>query len=358
MNWPYRGFRVALVLYVIACLSSLACRSAAQTIDMDGEYTVTTWEGPKGASVGFGDGKIWLLKSNELISLGEDLKPLTPIPIEEIEIRSWTVGGGSIWILGKSKGFSGLHRIDSQTGKLTDTVSLQGEKYAAILYAYGSIWAAPAFVLAKGKPLLRIDPETKHVTVIGDDFKGQLVASDGKLWMLGVEDGKVRSLDPQSNKVIDDFSVGREHDNGLIKNIIKGPSKAGGYSFAISDGMLWVLDVKGLYGERHVLSGYELKTHERIAKLETDGALWGPVIWNGYVWLSTRGDPHSGHYISKIDPGLKHTVGRILIPASPGGQEANFLPPILAAEGDSLWALSGNWYSKKAPVIVRRFRAK
>jgi hypothetical protein len=135
--------------------------------------------------------------------------------------------------------------------------------------------------------------------------------------------------------------------------MLKQGFKGGSYSYGIREGLRWVLDTQGMYGQKRVLSGYDLRTHERIAKLEVDNAVFGPVIWNGSVWLSTRGDPHVGHYIAKIDPRLKHTVGRISIPvAVEGARESDFLPPLLVADGDSLWALSGNWWSKRTPVIL------
>lgn len=360
--------RISVALYIF--LFSFVLAVTAQVApDLDSEYSITMFEAPQGAGFGFeiDNDTLLFLKKNELIRLDEKGKQLESVPIGEIDTRAWTFGGGSVWILGKSKSFAGIHRIDPRSGKLMDTIAFDRERDQAISYAYGSLWIWTTFVLAKGKPLLRIDPETKHVTVVdaGGPFKGQLGFNDGKVWLLGIEDGVVKCLDPESNKVVDEFSVGREHDNAILKQSFKG----GSYSYAIDDGIIWVGNHKGAKGDIFILSGFDLKTHERIAKLESDDALWGPVIWKGNVWLSIRGDPRKGHYISKIDPKLKHTVGRIFIP---GGSESDFVPPVLVPgrsqmhpgrsqipeNADFLWALSGNPWNRKTPVIVRRIQTQ
>jgi streptogramin lyase len=327
--------------------------------NINDEFTITTFEAPKGGSFGWGDGKIWFLRKNELIRLEPTGDRPLSVPIEEIEVSSWIFGDGSIWILGKSKNFWGIHRVNPQTGKVVNTIALDHDKNQGLSYGYGAIWVWSSWVLGKEKPLLRIDPETNSVSKIalGNGFKGQLMISDGKVWLLGVEDGSVKCLDPSSNKVTDEFSIGRAHDNGIL-GILKGPFKEGSYSYGIGEGQLWVLDTQDANGARRVLSGYDLRTHERIAKLETDDAVWGPVIWNGYVWLSSRGDPRSGHYISRIDPRLKHTMGRIFIPAYAEDPEVTFLPPGIGMIDNSLWAVSGTWGDKKRSVIIRRIQPK
>jgi hypothetical protein len=342
---------------VLLLLCAQMPRAAAQAAaDINPEYTITTFEAPKGASVGIADGTLMFLRKDELISLDPNKAEFKPVPIENIEARSWTFGGGSVWILGKSKNFWGIHRIDPNTGKLSDRIGLEHDRNEAISYGYGSLWISTDFVLAKPKPLLRIDPGTKQITTvdIGGGFKGQLAISDGKIWLFGAENGQVRCLDPLSNKVIDEFTVGHGLDNGILEGSFRG----GSYSYSIGDGMLWVGEILGTNGGKYVLSGFDLKTHDRIIKLESDAALWAPVFWNGYVWLSTRGDPHVGHFISRVDPRLKHTTGRILINASANGGEANLLPPIVVAANDSLWSISSNPFSNKTPVIVHRIQAK
>ena len=110
---------------------------------------------------------------------------------------------------------------------------------------------------------------------------------------------------------------------------------------------------------RHHLRRKQEASGLQCVKLESDAAVWTPTTWNGYVWLSTRGDPSSGHYISRIDPRIQHTVGRLFIPvSSKATREAEFLPPILVSSEDSLWALSGNWFSKNPTLVVRRIQVK
>ena len=357
MRGPAMSFHIARwLVFTIATIAFFSLCAPAQTnTDIGTEYTVTTLEVPKGASFGTGDGKIWFLRKDELIALDADQNRLKPVPIGEIEARSWTVSGGSLWILGKSEKSWAIRRIDPQTGKLVGTISLEDNRDQQFLYAYGSIWVWTGFVLAKNKPVLRIDPESKQVIEVTNGFKGQLLASDSKIWMLGVEDGEVKCLDPQSNKIVDEFSVGREHDSGIVKGRVKG----GSYTFAIGDGMLWVGDTQGMNGGKYVLSAYDLNSHGRITKLESDAALWAPTIWNGYVWLSTRGDAGSGHYISRIDPKIRHTMGRLFIPvSSKATRDAEFLPPILVSSEDSLWAMSGNWFSKNPTLVLRRIQVR
>ena len=368
MRVPRASFSAARWLVcTLATLSVFSLRVPAQTnADIGNEYTITTLEVPKGASFSTGDGKLWFLRKDELLRLDADQNRLIPVPIGDIKARSWIVSGGTLWIFGKSEKSWAIRRIDPQTGKLLDTIGLEDNRDQQFLYAYGSIWVWTDFMLAKNKPVLRIDPETKRVIEVSNSFKGQLLASDGKIWMLGVEDGNIKCLDPQSNKVVDEFSVGREHDNGILKGRFKG----GHYSYGIGEGALWVLDAQETYGiltnaavegprVKGVLSGYDLKTHERIAKIENDAALWLPMTWKGYVWLSTRGDDRSGHYISRIDPKLQHTVGRLFIPiSSKAPRYAEFLPPMLVSSEDSLWAVSGNWFSKNPTLLLRRIQAK
>jgi len=344
------------LLCAAATLSVSSMRSPAQTnADVGSEYTITTLQPPKGATFGTGDGKLWFLRKRELIRLDQDQNRLVTTPIDDIQVRTWIVSGGSLWIFGKSESGWNIRRIDPQSGKLVSTIPLENNRDQQFLYAYGSIWVWTGFVLARDKPVLRIDPETKKVIEIRDKFKGQVLAGDGKIWMLGVEDGDVQCLDPQSNKIVDGFSVGRGHDNGVLKGAFKG----GSYSYVIGDGVLWVGETRGQNGGKYVLSGYDLKTHQQVATLEQDASLFPPVAWSGYVWLSSRGDPKSGHYITRVDPRAHDSVGQIFIPISPNAaRDAEFLPPMLLPSEDSLWAVSGRWFSNDHAMIVRRIQAK
>src|SRR5262249_12270030 len=281
MRWAARNrFKLDLIRLVVCVLTIVFTASAQDLSDVSSEYTITTFEGQVGASFGTAEGAPLFIQKNEFIRMNPGGE-LTPVPIDEIEIHNWTYGDGSLWMLGKSKNIWGIHRIDFQTGRLLDTIPLEHDRHEVISYGYGSLWVFTAFELAKPKPLLRIDPQTKQVTTIdlGQGFKGTLAINEQKVWLLGVEDGDVKCLDPQSNKVVDEFSGGREHDNGILKGAFKG----GSYGYGIGDGMLWVLDTRDMHGGKRVLSGYDLKTHERKTKLETDDTVWPPVVWNGYV---------------------------------------------------------------------------
>jgi len=339
-------------------LVALVCQSKAQThSDLDSQYSITAYDVPPGTSAGTADGTMIFLRKNELVKLDLSENRLVSIPIETIEIRSWTYGNGSVWILGKSKGVSGVHRLDAQTGKVISRIPLAYRRREAISYGFGSLWKFSVSLFSSPEPVFRIDPESKEVSRIdtGGLFNGQLEISEGKVWLLGLIDGTVKCFDPLSSKVVDEFSVGAKHDNSLVKQQFRG----GTYSYAIGEGTVWVRESLGSKGDRFVLSGFDVKTHERVTKLESDAALWGPVIWKGSVWISTRGDSQRGHYIAKIDPKLGHTVGRILIPVRPGdNQESVFLPPMLFADDNSLWALSSNPWSHKSPLIVRRIQLK
>jgi len=334
----------------------------------DPEFTVTVVEGPKRGAFAVGDGAVWFLGQGQLSKLDPADNHVISVPLEDAPgpgpmlmamkgtvPQFFAVGGGSIWRLArKSKHELELQRLDETNGRLLDEIPLNEKQSGSLSYAYGSIWIWSDMFL--DHPLVRVDPSAKQVTTI-DLGKGEWSApcfSEGSVWILGMESGVVKRIDIQSNKIAEEFSIGQKQKNGIFSM----PFKGGSYYFAVGDGMLWVADSKNLSSGKYVLSRFDLKTHERVAKLESDPSDGPPVIWHGYVWLSTAGNVMSGHYLTKISPQTNHIVGTIFLLPTISGRilVSGSMPPRLLADQDSLWTFSVGT-AGNPPITIHRIQA-
>jgi virginiamycin B lyase len=92
-----------------------------------------------------------------------------------------------------------LRRISPSSTKVTKTIQV-GNTPFAVLYAFGSIWAAN---YASGT-LSRVNPSSNKVVAtisVGAQPYGLAIAG-GDLWVLSVSQHAVRRIDPGTNKIV------------------------------------------------------------------------------------------------------------------------------------------------------------
>ena len=150
--------------------------------------------------------------------------------------------------------------------------------------------------------LVRIDPDRNKIAATIQLGKGDWDSpqvGEGAVWIMGFESGVVKRVDPQSNKVADEFSAGPPHHFSLLKG-----TEQASYSFSVGLGALWVADS----GESSIWR-IDPKTHERIASipLQSPGA---PLFLNGSVWVGS----------TEIDPGTNKVLRTISFPHIIGGE--------------------------------------
>jgi hypothetical protein len=137
---------------------------------------------------------------------------------------------------------------------------------------------------------------------------------EGAVWIMGFESGVVKRVDPQSNKVADEFSVGPPHHSTLAHPEIAG------YWLSVGLGSLWVVGS----GESTIWR-IDPRTHERIASIKMT-SLDAPLFLNGSVWSGS----------TEIDPATNKILRTILFPDIIGGEFSLGG----GAGGDSLWFFS------------------
>lgn len=95
MRWEARNRVRRNLICIVVCLLTIVFTASAQDLsDLSSEYTITTFEGPKGMRSGIaGDAPVFLIK-NELIRMTSDGAQLAPVPIDEINARLWILADG------------------------------------------------------------------------------------------------------------------------------------------------------------------------------------------------------------------------------------------------------------------------
>src|SRR5262249_17224186 len=224
-----------------------------------------------------------------------------------------------------------VHRIDLNTGKLTTTIPVR--RPGSLVVSDGAVWllAGP-----RNGRLFRIDTQTNTLSPgmeVGKDFFSPQF-SEGSLWVINLDNGRVRRFDPSSTKMLDEFSVPNSRENNFYTNHV--------YFFAAIHTDLWVT----LSGDKAALVRIDANTHQRIAKIDVPNSYFSPVFWNDFLWLSSDGDT-----LTKVDPSTNHMVGGIALPTP-----RKLAVPILLKDADSLWVFRrGIWaYSRLAIQRIRQ----
>src|SRR5215831_31401 len=334
-------FRLALAfLCLLALLPTLAQQS--ESIRAAG-LDVLSIDGPKPKdvlAVAVGDGAAWILTKDRLAKMDAITGAWSAVPVPPVKTWSWdfsnaTIAAGSLWVTGKVNKVQGVHRIDLKTGQLTSSITIRYPSQTV-----GGDTALWIFSGGRNGTLFRIDPQTNTSSRSiqpGKEF-GQPQFADGSLWVINPDNGTVRRFDPESTKMLDEFSVARPHEHGFLTNFV--------YYFAVHNGDVWVNEASG---EKSFLTRIDATTHRRIAEVRVDNSEFAPVFWNGFVWLSTD----SVFNIIKVDPRTNHIAGQITVPAAQGPVAT---VPFLFADKDTLWAVRKVGYTIYGHLTIQRIR--
>lgn len=302
-----------------------------------------------------GDRTAWILGNSNYKKLTRS-NQLTSVAIESIDgnLRSrLAVGGEAVWILGEAHGIHGILRIDPSTGRCIANVLLKKHKGEdSLAFGEGALWVLDKY----DGTLTKIDPSNNQITgtvELGKMFWQNVKAVDGSVWAMGEEKSVVKRIEPNSSKIVDDFSIGANQHNGMFS------LNMGMFVFSVGEGFLWVADDKFQQG-KYTLSRVNPNTHESSTKLQVDGSHGASVFWNGSGWLSTVGYHLYGHFITKFDPSTNRIEAKVPLPIEHGSttfSDRGSLPPLLLADEDSLWAFSkgSNAYSR---LLIRRIQRK
>jgi streptogramin lyase len=344
-----RKFHITLSLPVLLLVTSASvsnCR--AQSISENSpELTITTVELPKEMSVfalhhqlqpyAIGEGTIWFHNNDRVFKFGPQTNEFTSMSIEHVKAfrgGGFAVGGGSLWSFGKAHGVEGVHRIDPDTGKCLAAIAIKGANFNTLTYGEGALWVFNE----RGGHIQRVDPKTNQVSAANELGKGMWwtfpVVGEGFFWVLDIQSGTMKRVDLLTAKTVDEFQVGSAQ-----AGFLKSPFSGGFYLYTVGEGSLWVANNREGSNGTYALYRFDSKTHERIARLESDGSGGVPAVWKGFVWLADHGYEHQGHYLKKISLTTNHAVGQVFLPAGHERLQRGSMPPILLAGEHSLWAI-------------------
>lgn len=349
-------------IVVIILLAGSAILTAQIAPPPDPNLTITTIEGPNegshGTSFAAGDGTLWVYANDSLYKAVPQNDQMAAIAAERLKGRvvdGFAYGAGYAWIIKSDE--PGIHRMDANSGKLIDTILAERKKLGSLVYWHKSLWVYDqsdwlshrGVWLRRDNPtatLLRIDPKNGQVVEI-DLGKGLWVEppkfDDDAAWVIETLKGTIKKIDLQSNKVVDEFSASNAQQGGA-------------YMFTLGAGSLWV---GNQYGRKYLLSHFDIKTHELIARIEINDSQGAPVFWNGYVWISTYGSHMEGHFITKVNPKTNHVANQVFLPVNKGRFFCRgSMPARLVADDDSLWAVNPGSCGGTAPVAIYRIQAK
>jgi len=288
---------------------------------------------PWAHSVVAGEGTLWIHDNRRVYKLDPDRGSFSEIQIEDWSAgkgmpggASFTIGSGSIWAYLKSHGVEGVHRYDPSTGKCLAVVSLKkGTIGPMLVFGEGALWTFDNF----HRTLQRIDPGSNQVTATTDLLKGTWwpgpVVADGFVWLMDGDKGLMKRFDPQSAVLRDEFQAGAP-EVGFFRQ----PFEGGFYRFTVQDGAIWIANDKHGSDGTFVLTRFDAKTLQRIAKIESDSSGGQPVVWNGFVWFLT-----AGYAFNRISMQTNHGAGKLAIISQDNRRETG----LLLRDDKSLWVV-------------------
>jgi virginiamycin B lyase len=181
---------------------------------------------------------------------------------------SLAAGAGAIWVLSDRKGV--LSRIDAATNRVTATITVAPESFAAV-FGFGAVWVTNtrSAVAGAGGSVQRIDPASGRVvaTIGVGPTPRFLAAGEGGVWTLNQGDGTVSRIDPATNTTAASIPTGMAGTGGDI---------------ATGAGRVWV------HGKAVLLAAIDPATN-RVAEVFGPPAGSGAVrVAGDLVWITAH----------------------------------------------------------------------
>jgi YVTN family beta-propeller protein len=164
-----------------------------------------------------------------------------------------------------------LARIDPRTNRVKAEIPV-GERPAAVLPAYGSLWVANL----DDATVTRVDANRGRIvkTISTVAAPTGLAAGAGSLWTVGA-DGILRRIDPRFGAVVENVHTFRP------ASLLVGGPAAGAVAFG--DGAVWV--VSGGYGAAPRVSRVDPHSNRVVDKLVTGNAPTSVATGMGSTWV-------------------------------------------------------------------------
>jgi virginiamycin B lyase len=266
-----------------------------------GRLAMTRLPGPPGA-VSAADGSVWVADPNagqvSRIDPGTGAKAVQiPLGGEPGAIAS---GGGAIWVADTAAA-AAVTRIDPDTDRVTQTITLPWAGPGAIAFGAGRVWVAdPA-----ARQLAEINPATGSLgRTLPVDLQPSAIAAAGQaIWVAGYDTGTVEELAPASGRVLARVRVGAD------------PA-----ALAVGAGSLWVAS-----NADATVSRIDLATSAVTAVIPVGPGPVALVAGPGWIWVADQGSDT----ISRIDPQTDQVTASFSIMGAPTS---------LTITGTSVWA--------------------
>jgi hypothetical protein len=244
--------------------------------------------------------------------LDERTNAVTGLPIgwlERDEITGFAVGEGSLWIstyppLGVAQK---TVRFDAQTGAEQAVIEAGG----AIAVGEGALWAFDH----RAGLLRRADVQSHSIqkAIAVRPGPRRVLAAGGSVWLLGIDDGVLTRINPDTNRVESEAIAGEPHHHGFIGMLIGGDT--GFYSgLCISDSAAWITDHRDnsklldLSQSEGTLARVELSDMKASTPRPVGRWPMSPVEFAGWIWL-TAVNESGKHCLVRIDPRNGHVAG-------------------------------------------------
>jgi hypothetical protein len=240
----------------------------------------------------------------------------------------------------------GLVALDPVDGTVVEEVPVEGS-LVGLASAGGYLWTLDW----TARELVRIDSQGKSTRSPLASDGGDFATIAGSLWFTG-QDGRLKQLDPQSGKVVEDIATGKADAHGLDLTVGAGrvwqirendphvygidPSSAvvtdvidlrGTPSFvAFAEGRLWVT-----FGASREVAVIDVRSGEELRQLSFDDEPSSLASFGDSMWLRIGLDT-----VVQLDLETIEVVGRFTVPTDPypGGA--------IVAAFDRLWLVATN----------------
>jgi hypothetical protein len=296
----------------------------------------------------------------EQLTAPQDIEAAGAKALHDLGAADWlAMAAGSAWVSGLGDGRNEIGRLQGQTGKLLNKVTVPAPVCMGMDVGYGSVWAAtcaPATVTRINAKTGKVQARVA-VDAAGLVTESSLAAGEGGVWVLAddISRKQVVKIDPRSDKVVKTAPAPDEATNiraglgglwvtaetgkltrldpGDLSTVAEIDLGPGAGFLAVGERAVWVLGASG-----GIVARVDPATNKVVARIKVanDPVGGGDIaVGGGSAWARV-----TDQLAVRIDPASNTVTARYGPPAGSGGVAADTTAAWLSAhDSQTLWRL-------------------